>query len=117
MKKILLIMIVMMAIAIAAPSFAVELWTSPTGSTINGTQFTPSSGVWISMSSDADHYAATSAHTSSATSAGYEFQIWDTYNGITKKQWVDQAANTAGATTSTWPDPVTGPTGTVTGFQ
>ncbi|HSB30925.1 MAG TPA: hypothetical protein VLD55_04935 [Candidatus Sulfobium mesophilum] len=117
MKKILVIMIVLMATAIAAPAFAVTLISSPTGTNINGVSYIPSTGVSVVVSSDDTNYAATSAHASSATSAGFEFQMWNTDNGIWKKAWVNQAANAAGATTSTWPDPVTGPTTTVSGFQ
>ncbi len=117
MKKLLVIMIVVMAIAIAAPAFAVELLTAPTGTTINGAKYIPSTGVSVVVSSDDVNYAASSAHASAATAAGYEFQMWDTDNGIWKKAWVDQSPNAVGATTSTWPDPVTGPTSTVAGFS
>lgn len=117
MKKLLAIMIVAMATAIAAPAFAaVTLLSAPTGTTINGAKYIPSTGVSVVVSSNDTNYAASSAHASAATSAGYEFQMWDTDNGIWKKAWVAQAANASGAVTSTWPDPVTGPTGTVAGF-
>jgi hypothetical protein len=112
MKKILVIMIITMAIAIASPVFAISVISAPTGTTIGGATFVPSASVNVKIISDALNYACTSAHLSSASGPGYQFQIWSGFNGITKKQW--DSAN--GTVVGTWPDPVTSSTGTVAGF-
>ncbi len=114
MKKILFIMIVIAVASIAVPAFAVTLISNPTGTTINGVSYIPSSGVNVEVSSDDTNYSATSANISSATAAGYEFQMWNTDNGIWKKSWTDAGSPT---TAATWPEPVTSPTTTVTGFS
>lgn len=112
MKKLLVIMIVAMVTAIAAQAFAVTPISNPTGTTIGGAVFVPSANVTIQVGSDATNYAATSAHISSASGPGYQFQIWNSFNGITKKAWA------AGETSTTnWPTPVTSSTGTIAGFQ
>jgi hypothetical protein len=113
MKKLLVIMIVALATAIAAPAFAVTLISNPTGTNINGVSYIPSTNVNVEVSSNDTDYAATSANLSSATAAGYEFQMWNTDNGIWKKSWTDAGSP---STAATWPEPVTGPTTTVAGF-
>lgn len=110
MKKLFVIMIVMLAIAIAAPAFATTLITSPTGTSIGGAAFVPSTGVRINAGSAATTYVALSAHVSAASGPGYQFQIWNSFNGVTKKQWVNEA-------TSAWPAAITDASTTVTGFQ
>jgi hypothetical protein len=108
MKKLLLIALVMMVMAIAAPAFATQTISAPTGTTIAGSVFTPSANVTISIVSTATDYSATSAHSSSRTGAGYQFWILNTYNGIQKSAYAGEAANV-------WPAVVTTSTGTVAG--
>ncbi len=110
-------MIVIGIAAIASPVFAVTLVSNPTGTSINGVSFIPSTNVNIEVASDDTAYVATSANLSSATDAGYEFQMWNTDNGIWKKKWADAGSPT---TAANWPEPgisvSSGVTTTVGGF-
>lgn len=123
MRKSLIIMIVMIAaIMYAVPVFAVtgicNIASVVTSTTIGGSTFNPSNGVSITVSSNTTNYTASSAHGSSAgTAAGYEFMILNTNNGMLKKQWASGTAPAACSATPTWPEPVTTPTATITGFQ
>ncbi len=122
MKKLLIIMIVMMvAIVFAVPVFAItgicNIASTVTTTNIGGSPFNPSSGVSMTVSSDATNYTATSAHGSSATSAGYEFMMLNTNNGVLKKAYSSGTAPTSCSASPTWPDPVTTPTASISGFQ
>jgi hypothetical protein len=107
MKKLLVILTFVMVIAVAAPAFAV-LITNPTGTTIAGAKYIPSANVTISITSTVLNYSATSAHASSRTGAGFQYWVLDTFNGIYKSQWVNEAANA-------WPAVTSSPTATPAG--
>ncbi len=116
MKKLLIIMLCMSIIIIAAVAYAVTPVGNGTANanlTIGGATFTPSNNVVISLASTTTGYSATSAHQMAASGPGYEFQIENGYNGMTKKTWTAAGSPT---TPATWPEPETSPTTTVSGF-
>lgn len=108
MKKLLVIMLVAMVTAIAALAFATTTITNPSPAAIGGSNFTPSTGVLISATSNTVGYNCTAAHTGAASGPGYEFQIASGYNGMFKKQWTSGLA---------WPELTSVATGSVAGFQ
>ncbi len=111
MKKILVIMIVATAIATTAFAAGISI-TSTSPVTVAGAPFTPSQNVLISAASITTAYVATSAHGAAASGPGYQFQIDSTYNGIQKKQWVDETVDAG-----TWPAVVSDATTSIPGFQ
>lgn len=103
MKRLsIIIVLTLVAVTFVVPIYAFTLITSSTGTTFGGATFLPSNSVSVAPKSIATEYVATSAHTSSATAAGFEYGIESGTSVMKRKAWAsgDQWPLQSSSTTS-----------------